>query len=351
MTLNLEANSPEMQALKAYLEKNVSDALAEKINNGVRIEKDGKTLINKKTLETFMGYSHDEAKKLVAQGARYACIRSDVVFSWAMHYFEEDSLEGTLFNEDGTPYKSTPKPVPKVPAKTPAPATATVIAKANKPETKQFSLFDLMGGNTEQQQEKPLEEKEPCIDELDVDKETGEILNAKPFPARKPSGLYQRYLQYRNEYPDHVLAYRVGDFYEFFGEDAILLSNRLDLTLTGRDCGLEERVAMVGIPYHSADKYFSKITDEYPLAIVDSDNVNVLPVFSDDDDSIDEELSEEEMRAFDGDVDEHIPKKQATIYENNDEADDDTDIDFMKYIDKDAFPILLELLDDKLDVQ
>ena len=161
--LNLQAESPEMQALKTYLEENVSDALAEKINNGVRIEKDGKTLINKKTLETFMGYSHDEAKKLVAQGARYACIRSDVVFGWAMHYFEEDSIEGTLFNEDGTPYKSTPKPMPKAPAKTTAPTTATVVTKPNKPESKQFTLFDLMGGNTEQQQE--IKQKQPQEEE------------------------------------------------------------------------------------------------------------------------------------------------------------------------------------------
>ena len=344
--LNLQAESQEFEALKMYLEENVSDALAEKINNGVRIEKDGKTLINKKTLETFMGYSHDEAKKLVAQGARYACIRSDVVFGWAMHYFEEDSIEGTLFNEDGTPYKSTPKPLPKAPAKTTAPTTATVVTKPNKPETKQFTLFDLMGGATEQErkQEQPQEkvqesvQEEISINELNVDKETGEILNTKPFPVRKPTSLYQKYLQYRNEYPDHVLAYRVGDFYEFFGEDAILLSNYLNLTLTGRDCGLEERVAMVGIPYHAADKYFSKITDQYPLVIVDNDNASIMRAAQDED-------------GDDTDMDEPICENPPTMYEDNEQNDDLDDVDYMQYIDTDALIILSEIFEDKLDVQ
>ena len=94
--LDLKAESPEMQALKQYLEENVNEFLADKINNGVRIQKDGKTLINKKTLETFMDYAHDEAKKLAAKNARYACIKHDIVFGWAMHYFEEVRPERVL---------------------------------------------------------------------------------------------------------------------------------------------------------------------------------------------------------------------------------------------------------------
>ena len=61
--LDLKAESPELEALKSYLEENVSQVLADKINKGVRIEKDGKTLINKKTLETFMNYAQGEAQK------------------------------------------------------------------------------------------------------------------------------------------------------------------------------------------------------------------------------------------------------------------------------------------------
>jgi len=132
--LDLKAESPELEALKSYLEENVSQVLADKINKGVCIEKDGKTLINKKTLETFMNYAQGEAQKLAAKGARYACIKSDIVFGWAVHYFEEDSIEGTLYNEDGTPYKPTSKPTTK-PVKS---APATVVSKPSKPESKQF---------------------------------------------------------------------------------------------------------------------------------------------------------------------------------------------------------------------
>jgi hypothetical protein len=117
--LNLTATETEEKVLKEYLENNASAVLAEKINNGVRIEKDGKTLINKKTLETFMRYAGQEAQKLAAKGARNMCVGQDTVFGWAVHYFEEDSIEGTLFNEDGTEYKP-PKPVSKKAAAKPA---------------------------------------------------------------------------------------------------------------------------------------------------------------------------------------------------------------------------------------
>ena len=100
MKLNLEAKNREQQRIKAYLEKNASDILAGKINNGVRIEKDCKTLLNRKTLDGFMSYANDEAKKLAEKGAKAACIDDDVVFGWAVHYYEENSIEGTLYNEE-----------------------------------------------------------------------------------------------------------------------------------------------------------------------------------------------------------------------------------------------------------
>ena len=64
ITLNLTAKGTEQELIKKYLEENASETLADKINNGVRIEKDGKTLINKKSLDGFMKYATDEAKKL-----------------------------------------------------------------------------------------------------------------------------------------------------------------------------------------------------------------------------------------------------------------------------------------------
>ena len=68
ITLNLTAKGTEQELIKKYLEENASETLADKINNGVRIEKDGKTLINKKTLDSFMDYAHEEAKKQAEKG-------------------------------------------------------------------------------------------------------------------------------------------------------------------------------------------------------------------------------------------------------------------------------------------
>ncbi len=75
------------------------------------------------------------------------------------------------------------------------------------------------------------------------------------------SPMMKQYNQIKAQYPDCVLFYRLGDFYEMFFEDAIKVSKLLDLTLTGRDCGLPERAPMCGIPYHSADNYIAKLVE------------------------------------------------------------------------------------------
>ena len=74
MKLRLEAKTKEQELIKAYLEENVSDILADKINNGARIVKDGAVLLNKKTLDGFMTYAADEARKLAEKGARSICV-------------------------------------------------------------------------------------------------------------------------------------------------------------------------------------------------------------------------------------------------------------------------------------
>ena len=71
--------------------------------------------------------------------------------------------------------------------------------------------------------------------------------------------MMQQYLQTKEEYKDCILFYRLGDFYEMFFEDAELVSKELELTLTGRDCGQEERAPMCGVPYHSAERYIAKL--------------------------------------------------------------------------------------------
>ena len=71
--------------------------------------------------------------------------------------------------------------------------------------------------------------------------------------------MMRHYLETKEKYKDCILFYRLGDFYEMFFDDAEKVSKLLDLTLTGKDCGLEERAPMCGIPYHAADVYISKL--------------------------------------------------------------------------------------------
>ena len=138
----LETKNQQQEALKAYLEENASETLADKINNGVKIVKDGLTLLNKKTLDGFMDYAHEEARKEAEKGARFAMVEDKVVFGWLIHYFEEDSIEGVLYNEDETEYK------PTVKKKETKQNTVTPAAPPKKVETKKdngvISMFDGM---------------------------------------------------------------------------------------------------------------------------------------------------------------------------------------------------------------
>ena len=78
----------------------------------------------------------------------------------------------------------------------------------------------------------------------------------------KLSPMMRQYLDSKKEYPDALLFYRIGDFYEMFFDDALTASKELDLVLTGKDCGLEERAPMCGVPYHAADSYVSKLVSK-----------------------------------------------------------------------------------------
>ena len=82
------------------------------------------------------------------------------------------------------------------------------------------------------------------------------------------SPMMQQYLQIHDQYPDCLLLFRLGDFYELFFEDAKTASQELELTLTGRDCGLEERAPMCGVPYHAVNTYVEKLIEKgYKVAI------------------------------------------------------------------------------------
>ena len=80
--------------------------------------------------------------------------------------------------------------------------------------------------------------------------------------------MMQKYLETKKEYPDCILFYRLGDFYEMFFDDALTASKELEITLTGKSCGLEERAPMCGIPYHAVDGYLNKLVSKgYKVAI------------------------------------------------------------------------------------
>ena len=82
------------------------------------------------------------------------------------------------------------------------------------------------------------------------------------------SPMMQHYLEIKNQYKDAIVFYRLGDFYEMFFDDAITASRELEITLTGRECGQEERAPMCGVPYHAADNYIARlIAKGYKVAI------------------------------------------------------------------------------------
>lgn len=302
-TLNLTPQNKQEELILNYLQNNVSETLADKINNGTPFEKDGNPLLNKKTLSGFMKYACDEARNLAEKGANSACIDDATVYGWAIHYFEEDSIEGTLYTIDGAEYK----PAPKKSVNT---KPVTVKPQPQKQQSLQFSLFDKFDEN---------DVKAPTNDCLSVEsaemtvntKEETTSVKTPTNPAveeNKGNDMYQKYMSYQAEYQTAIVAYRLGDFYEVFGDNAVTLGNELSLTITSRDVGLKDRIPMVGFPYHAAENYFAKIVRKHYLYIIENDGekqfierikpaVNRLI-----DEDTGEILSEEEMREFDGDI-------------------------------------------------
>ena len=338
--LNLEAKDKSQERIKAYLESNASEILADKINNGTPFEKDGKQLINRKDLDGFMDYANSQVLETIAKNDRKGtvgrCINDDTVYGWAIHYFEEDSIEGKLFNPDGTEYKP---PVPEKP-KTVTPIPVKPVAP---PKPKEPTLFDMIAAAEQKApQEQTTEceaelvpQEEPTIDEIadslqqaiEQKQRPVEPTPQQPVEQKQKNPLYEKYKTYTDRYPDSVIAMRVGDFYEVFGNKATLIADKVGLTLTGRDLGLEQRIPMIGFPYHAAEAYFKKIRQSYSLVIVDGDEVRKLDEFGiediidgdneltdEEEQLIDDDLTVEEMAQFDGDIQEPtgIPERVLT---------------------------------------
>lgn len=261
MELNLTAQNKQEELVLKYLQDNASETLADKINNGTPFEKDGHSLINKKTLAGFMKYACNEARKLAEKGANSACIDDATVYGWAIHFFEEDSIEGTLYTLDGAEYKPTVKRV----------ESNAVKAKPEpkKQENVQFSFFDNL---TEQ------EVKDNETDNSSVDTDENEVIEQTENYEQTPVAsntqnetFFEKYQALQQQNPAYVIAYRLGDFYEILGDKAVAIAREIDLTLTSRDCGLQERVPMIGFPYHASENYFSKISKTHDLLVVETD--------------------------------------------------------------------------------
>ncbi len=275
--LNLTANGKPQELILAYLQENVSDVLAEKINNGVYIEKDGKRLLSKKDLDGFMRFASDEAKKLAEKNARSACVEDNIVYGWAIHYFEENSIEGTLYNEDGTEYKPVVKAAPKAEVKK---------AEKPKPTTQQASLWDMIdtAKKTDQTDDhEPIDvaeddedgEDSPTIEEIaDKLQQALDEKNGVKREAEKPKQelpiFFVQYMDMKENHPDEIVLIRLGDFYEALDNDATILADELNLTLTGRAITADMRVPLVGFPYHAADAYIAKIRANHGVVIIES---------------------------------------------------------------------------------
>ena len=93
-------------------------------------------------------------------------------------------------------------------------------------------------------------------------------MSEQQIPVEDLTPMMQQYLETKKQYPGCILFYRLGDFYEMFFDDALTVSKELELTLTGKACGLEERAPMCGVPYHAVENYLTKLVNRgYKVAI------------------------------------------------------------------------------------
>lgn len=413
--LNLEAEGTEQQAVLSYLQENVSETLADKINNGIYVEKDSKRLLNKKDLNGFMRFACNEAKKLAEKNAQSACVMDSVVYGWAVHYFEEDSIDGTLFNEDGTEYKKvvptqpkttvTAKPVITKPKKnegqvsifdmnfdeneqndvddeeqddgvddtdeveTPPSGTGQAAAKptlqadsAITQKAEQTTVGTLSPKSTEQRTEKPTLQETQSAATPQVN--SAELFSCRPLQQKISNDsaeiFYYKYTLIQKQYPEHVVFYRLGDFYEAFAESAEKASNVLNITLTGKNCGSYGRLPMCGIPYHAVDKYIDKLRNKYDVALMHSDKeLKLLPkkefadIVQENAEKLDAMTDDDELGlVIDEDTDKEIDGLPLTEYSKYFDVEQHTDkitgeIKAPK-IDKNLFEILYKLFDGQI---
>ena len=281
MKLNLQTQNKEQEILLAYLEQNASEALVAKINAGIPVSKNGVQLVMKKGLTGFMKYATEEARKAAPKGATSACIEDKTVFSWLMHYFEEDSIEGRYFNLDGTlytpPKKETNKAAPAKPKDNPKPQL--------KQET-ELTLFDMLAAATEQ--EKAITEStsesvvtdaavvdlkpetpvaSPCIDPFERSEELP-VVDIEEPPAPPLLAHYEKWLAVQQQYPQALVLIIVDTDMEVYGEHARQLSDLFMLKLSNRDFGPYGCMPNVRFPYTDFEQYFDRMNSRYEMALI-----------------------------------------------------------------------------------
>lgn len=313
-----------------------------------------------------MQFACNEAKKLAEKNARYACVSDDIVYGWAIHYFEEESIEGILYNEDGTEYKKV------TPVQHKTTVTSTKVISKTKKNDGQVSIFDMNFSETEQDDVDDIDEENDetppsgtgqanVVSTLSP-KVTGQ--QSIEIPKQTPQGAYSQaelfYAKYeiiQKQYADSILFYRLGDFYEALGESAEKASNALDLTLTSKNCGSMGRVPMCGIPYHAVEVYVTKLRTKYSVVLMHSDKdlkeypkKNFEDIVQENAEKIDAIADDELGLVIDEETDEQIDKMSADDYNkyfNNleDYVDKTTGEIKVPNIDKELFEILYNLFD------
>ena len=316
MKLSLQTQGKEQEILLAYLAQNASDALAEKINNGVPANKNGTQLVMKKDLTGFMKYATEEARKAAPKGTTSACIEDKTVFSWLMHYFEEDSIEGRYFNLDGTPY--TP---PKKETKKSAPAKPKENSKPQPKREAELTLFDMLAAATEQEKTAPESKPAPVMTEPEaidpepaivesnpeapvestfIDSSEGSdnlppvafssefdptedeiqaameeysqmempVIDAEEPPEKPLLAHYEKWLAVQQQYPQALVLIIVDTDMEVYGEHAKQLSDLFMLKLSSRDFGKYGRLPKVRFPYMDFERYFDRMNSRYEMALI-----------------------------------------------------------------------------------
>lgn len=206
-----------------------------------------------------------------------------------MHYFEEDEIIGKLYNDDGTEFKTETKKN----------NTKTEPKKQEKtPKNQQPTLFDLLDNNTintentikiEEKSQKMQENQsfkaqcaqnsqpDPLDDNLFADSEIAQNECAKIEPPKtatpQPQEYYKFYHEQELNYPDIVVLTRLGDFYEAFNENATKIAKVLDLMLTSKNVGLQNKVQLAGFPVHVKDTYLAKLQKHYTILIIEDKNL------------------------------------------------------------------------------